>query len=95
MTTNPINRACVCCGQDNPVVVKEYHHIYGKANGPETILLCYNCHTIITHNQNKFPPKERSKKADLINRRNFEDATIGSLLELIGKRIRTRGDKHG
>ena len=90
---------CTLCGEADPRVLKEEHHIFGRGNGPETIIVCHNCHDKITHDQNLFSPKTRSKKANIADKEAFEDVSVGSLLELTGKRLKTRGnkqrDKHG
>ena len=90
MPTKLISGRCVICGDDDPRSLKEYHHIYGRSNSSETIILCLACHSKITHDQNQFPPKARSKKASEEDKRDFEDVSIGSLLELLGKRLKKK-----
>ncbi len=96
MTTRVINGKCVVCGEDDPRVLGEYHHTYGRSNDAKSvILLCFGCHRKITIDQNQFQPKVRSHKASDRDKRNFEDVSIGSLLELIGRRLKKRGlDKY-
>ena len=72
---------CVACGEDDSRVLKEWHHVFSKAVGKETILLCHNCHDKITHDQNAFPPSIRKHNTIAYYLR-----TQGSLLELIGKK---------
>lgn len=76
---------CSICGENDPRVLKEYHHIFGKSIGKEKILLCHNCHDKITYEQNKFPPKIR-KSLSNISKIVFSLKTQGALLELIGKK---------
>jgi hypothetical protein len=96
MITDFKGRACALCGEDDPRILMEAHHVFGRGNSPEIIIVCHNCHDKITHDQNLFPPKARSKKADQEDKRDFEDVSIGSLLELTGKRLKRRGlGKHG
>lgn len=73
----------------------EKHHIFGKSNSPETLIVCHNCHDKITHDQNLLPPKTRSSKASKADKQAFEDVAIGSVLELFGRRLKTRRYKHG
>jgi nitrate/TMAO reductase-like tetraheme cytochrome c subunit len=56
-----MDKFCVICSEDDPRVLKEYHHVFGKSNSSEKILLCHNCHDKITHKQNEFPPFARKK----------------------------------
>ncbi len=96
MNTKLISNKCMQCGEDDPRVLKEEHHIFGRANSPETIILCHNCHDKITHDQNKLPPKVRKRSATPEDKQALEDVTTGSYLELIGKRIKKRGmEKYG
>jgi hypothetical protein len=89
-------RKCAICGEEDSRALKEYHHIYGLANSPDTILLCYNCHTKITQDQNLLAPKVRRRRSGKANMKNFEDVSMGSLLELIGGQLKKRGlGKHG
>ena len=76
---------CYVCGEDDPKVLKEYHHIFGRILGEETILLCHNCHDKITHDQNGLAPKERKQP------KCFFLVSIGSLLILIGKELMKYG----
>jgi len=96
MRTKAIEGRCAICGEDDPRILMEAHHVFGKSNSPETIIICHNCHDKITHDQNMFPPKARSKKAPMVDKIRFEDVSTGSLLELIGKKLKKRGlGKHG
>ncbi len=97
MLAETSQRSCAICQESDPRVLGEYHHAYGRINDPKTkILLCFCCHRKITSDQNAFPPKARSRKASPEDKHDFEDVSIGSLLELIGKRLKKRGmDKHG
>lgn len=84
---------CMVCGEDDVRVLKQEHHYFGAANSPETIWLCHNCHDKITADQNKMPPKARHRGAPEWDRLNFEDISVGSLLEQIGMRMKKRGMK--
>jgi hypothetical protein len=78
---------CAICGEDDPRVLKEYHHIFGRANISETILLCHNCHDKITKTQNEFPPFARKKNAPEVPKIAFIIRSIGTLLKLIGEQL--------
>ena len=96
MFTKSSHESCAICGESDQRALGEYHHTYGRANSPEILLLCYSCHKKITADQNLFPPRARSRKANEEDKRAFEDVSIGSLLELLGGRLKKRGmDKHG
>jgi hypothetical protein len=96
MLTKITEGRCAICGESDQRVLKEHHHIYGRANGAEKILICFNCHRKITDCQNQLPPNARNTKSGNVDKRDFEDVSIGSLLELIGKRLKKRGlDRHG
>jgi hypothetical protein len=83
---------CTVCGESDPRVVREYHHVYGCTNGPEdTILLCYNCHKKLTEDQNALPPKARKRGAGRKGKLAMEFVSVGSLVELLGQRIKKRG----
>lgn len=88
-------RICVLCGESDPRVLLEKHHIFGRANSAETLYICKNCHSKVTQSQNMFPPKARSGKASITAKRDFEDVSTGALLELIGKKLKKRGLEHG
>jgi hypothetical protein len=81
-----MNSSCAICGEDDPRVLKQYHHVFGKHFSKEKILLCHNCHDKITHEQNKLPPRVRKAKSGI-----FLIATVlrsvGALLEVIGKNL--------
>lgn len=84
------------CGEDDPRVTMEAHHVFGRANSEETLIICQNCHRKLTYDQNKLAPKKRNRKASKKDRLAFEDVSIGSALELFGKRLKKRGlEKHG
>jgi hypothetical protein len=78
---------CCICGESDSRVLKEHHHIFGRAIGKETILLCRNCHEKITHEQNSTAPKERSKKSN-DSKIPYSLKTQGALLELVGKKLK-------
>ena len=61
------NGICECCGETNPYALRifEDHHISTVGFSPETCVLCFNCHAVITQLQNSIPPKFRSKQLDL------------------------------
>lgn len=88
-------RKCAICGEDDPRVLIEAHHIFAHGNG-ETIFLCKNDHDRITYDQNRLSPRERRKNAKREDLLAYELISIGSLLETIGKEMKKRGlDKHG
>jgi len=71
---------CAICGEDDPRVLKEHHHPFGKGSTKEKILLCHNCHDKITKIQNKLPPFARKKTAPKILKRAYALMTFASLL---------------
>jgi len=85
-----VRLACSICGEDDPRVI-ETHHIFGRNNSDETIPLCLNCHAKDTDDQNKIPPKARSKNASPQEKLGFRLVTIGSLLELTGIHLKNLG----
>ncbi len=88
-----MSNSCSICPEDDPRVLKEYHHIFGRSRA-ETILLCHNCHDKITKRQNEFPPFARKKIASPKLKRAYTNRSIGSLLEVIGKEmIKTSDDE--
>lgn len=78
---------CCLCPEDDPRVTKEYHHIFGKNNNSETILLCHNCHDKITKTQNKFPPFARKKNAPKLLKIAYAIRSVGALREVEGKQL--------
>jgi 5-methylcytosine-specific restriction endonuclease McrA len=84
---------CSICGEDDPRVVKERHHIFGRNNGDAVTLLCRNCHDKITSEQNKFPPKVRRKEANPEQKDAYIDASIGGLLKITGDMLIKRARK--
>jgi hypothetical protein len=96
MSIRAVDGACKTCGEDDFRVIKEYHHIYGRNNDPEIIILCHNCHDKVTYDQNSsFSSMDRSKNANKKAKKAVEDVSIGSLLEIIGTHLKRRGKKHG
>jgi len=87
-------RKCIICGEDDPRLL-ELHHIFSHGVG-EQVLLCKNDHFRITHDQNLLSPHRRSRKANKEDKLAYELVSIGSLLELVGKKLKQRGlDKYG
>jgi len=82
---------CYICGEDDPRILKEEHHIFGKANSEEKVLLCLNCHSKITQAQNKLPPKVRSNDASERDKIVVAIVSQGSILEVIGKKQKEFG----
>ena len=74
---------CVICLEGDPDVLEE-HHTFGRNNSDHVILLCKNCHAPITYEQNKVPPKSRSKNASYLEKIAYQLVTIGALLREIG-----------
>lgn len=86
-----IRPACFICGEDDPLITKEYHHVFGQTYSEVKILLCLNCHAKITGRQNMLPPKERSGKASGKNKIRFFLRTVGALLVVIGEEMQKLG----
>jgi len=84
---------CAICAEDDPRVLREHHHLFGKASSPETLLICFNCHAKITQTLNQLSPKVRSAKNT--DKRAYIDVTVGVALELFGKYMKERGLKYG
>jgi hypothetical protein len=74
---------CLICLEDDPNVLEE-HHIFSRAASGRTELLCKNCHAPITYEQNKVPPKSRSKDASYLEKIAYQLISIGALLREIG-----------
>jgi RecJ-like exonuclease len=91
MITRNIQVSCAICGESDPRVLKQQHHVFGRTNGTETIWLCHNCHDKITYDQNQLSPKVRSRNATFDDKKALEDVSIGSLLELLGDQMKKRG----
>ncbi len=72
------NRVCAVCGEDDPRVLKEEHHIFGRMNSTETIVLCRNCHDKITSKQNELAPLDR-KATDPIKKMAYKLQSISGL----------------
>ena len=87
----PIGARCAKCGEDDFRVVKEYNHIFGRANSDIVTLECLNCHAKLTYDQNQIPPKARKHTASKRNRDNFVLISIGSQLEIMGKQLKKMG----
>ncbi|MCD6476975.1 MAG: HNH endonuclease [Candidatus Aenigmarchaeota archaeon] len=83
-----LSKCCWNCGEDNPTILRkfEWHHIFGKANNSETILLCPNCHAKITSEQNKLSPQIRKCSSSKAKKR-FKMISQGALLKLIGEEL--------
>jgi 5-methylcytosine-specific restriction endonuclease McrA len=84
------NLCCFACGETNPDIL-EKHHLEGRNNSDRLITLCKNCHAIITAEQNKLPPKTRSKRASPKQKQAYSLITIGALRELSGRKIKEHG----
>lgn len=85
------DKKCELCGETDSRVI-EKHHIFGRNNSPEIMLLCKNCHYKITHGQNKITPKRRSKNATPNDLEKFMLVSSGILLQEIGKIIEISGN---
>ena len=81
-----VDLVCMNCGEDDPRII-ELHHIEGRTNSDELTPLCKNCHAKVSIEQNKFPPKARSKNASPDKRRAYRLVTIGALLVEFGKTL--------
>jgi hypothetical protein len=51
-TRNPV---CVCCGEKDPFCL-ELHHIAGRQNHDEVVIVCRNCHRKLTNEQHDRAP---------------------------------------
>ena len=79
---------CQLCGEQyDPRVSRkfEWHHITGRVNSPETILICPTCHDEISLEQNSIAPRLRSQNAPSNIRMAFALRSIGALLKRIGQ----------
>lgn len=92
------NRICAVCGEDDPRVLKEEHHIFGRMNSAETTLLCRNCHDKITAVQNETAPSNRKADSNPIQKVAYKLRSIGALNIRAGEElIKTSEEilKHG
>ena len=46
---------CMHCGEDNPHCL-EGHHVAGRANDDEIVIVCRNCHRKLSDDQRDHPP---------------------------------------
>jgi hypothetical protein len=96
MRTDGIQTKCAICGENDPRVLKEKHHTFGRANGNEILYLCANCHGKISRDQDSAGPKARNRNASDKDRLGFVLISVGSLLEVVGARLKLIGrDLHG
>lgn len=95
MTSNKIikGRCCICAFDEDPRMLMEAHHLFGRANSPITMILCKNHHGSITLDQNLLPPSARKKNASDEDKLNFILVTTGSYLEIVGKELKKIGMK--
>jgi hypothetical protein len=77
---------CSICGESNPEIMKQAHHIFGNKISDETTILCLNHHCIATAEQNKLSPNIRSCKTKN-HKRIFMLRSIGALLKIIGEKL--------
>ena len=96
MRTSAVSGRCAVCGEDDARIVKQYHHVFGRANSTDTIILCHNCHDRVTKDQNRLSPKVRRRGATRPDKGRLMLVSLGSLLELIGRSIKRMGlDAYG
>lgn len=50
---------CAMCGEDRWQTL-ELHHVAGQAHDPTTIVLCRNCHRVMSDVEREHPPKQES-----------------------------------
>ena len=81
------NRVCAVCGEDDPRVLKEEHHIFGRMNSTETIVLCRNCHDKITSKQNELAPSDRKAGTNQTQKIAYKLRSIGALSIRIGEEL--------
>ena len=89
----PVGSKCAICGEDDPRILKEVHHLFGRANSPVTLVLCRNHHDMISYDQGKMPPASRNKSSSDEDKRNFMLISIGSYLEISGRQLKKLGMK--
>lgn len=82
---------CSICGESDPRVLrkKEDHHTFAKCNGEEKGPICLNCHAKVTYDQNLLSPDKRKDKSKPNLPLLF--VSVGSLLEIIGKKLKDIG----
>ena len=78
-------RICAICDEDDPRVLKEEHHIFGRMNSPETIVLCRNCHDKVSAEQNELAPIDRKANKDPIKKMVYKLRSMGALNIRIGE----------
>ena len=81
------NRTCAICLEDDPRVLKEEHHIFGKENSLEKIVLCRNCHDKITNIQNEVAPSDRKAGATPIRKMAYKLRSAGALNIRMGEEL--------
>lgn len=77
---------CNICWEGDPSVL-ERHHGFGRNNSDLVITLCKDCHAPITAEQNKVPPKSRSKNASYLEQVGYQLVSIGGYLRDVGKQL--------
>jgi hypothetical protein len=93
-TKIPIGSKCTICGEEDPRVLMERHHLFGRNNDNKIItIICISCHRKITIDQNMMPPSARKKGASEEDKRNFMIVSMGSYIEIVGKQLKKIGMK--
>lgn len=79
---------CAICAEDDPDILKEFHHVFGRGNNPIAIPLCLNHHYKITKKaQNKLPRYIKKKTAPKKFKIIFILRSMSVLLEVVAKEL--------
>ena len=81
---------CSLCAENDPRTI-EMHHYEGRMFPDQVIPVCKNCHAKITAEQNKIPPKARSKNASPEQKEGHRFVITGALLEVLGGNMKEYG----
>src|SRR5579883_1053840 len=56
---------CGLCGETDARCLMEAHHVFGRANADDTVLLCRNCHDKVSDRQQDLPKAFLAHNIDL------------------------------
>lgn len=80
-----MSKRCIICGLDDPVLVRDLHHAFGRANDKKsTVALCANHHLLITAIQNKFPRYAKKKDAMMLLKKLYAIRSFAAMLSVWG-----------
>jgi len=85
-------KCSICEDRDDVVNLLEKHHWLGRKLSDICIWLCKNCHSVVTHYQNKLLTKVRKSRKNR-HMTIFAVASIGGLLVVIGKKLLWLADR--